>query len=369
MSRAAAALLAGFCLASPARAEDSLDRAIAQTLLVGARGGELRPGGELERLVCGLKVGGLILFDRDVPSGGEPRNILSPEQLKRLTGRLRALARRCGAGRLLIAADVEGGLVNRLAPSLGFAPMPGHAELGSGATEQTRLAARALGLRMAELGLDWNLAPVADLALDFENPVVAAAGRAFSADPGTVAAHAGAFLAGLRSAGVLGALKHFPGHGSGKGDPHLAPVDVTETARPELELVPYRILIAEEAVDAVMTAHVLNRNLDPFFPATLSSSTLTGLLRGELGFRGLVVGEDLQMKGLTDVWTPEESAVIAAHAGVDMLLISNNREVYDPEAPWRVRAALRRAVEEGRLPLRRVLDSAARVRALKAKLK
>ena len=127
------------------------------------------------------------------------------------------------------------------------------------------------------------------------NTVSVGAGRSFGADPARVIAHARAYLAGMRAAGVLTALKHFPGHGSSFADSHLGFVDVTDTARAAVELAPYRALLGEGAVDSVMTAHVYNRRLDRRHPATLSRPTVTGLLRGELGWRGVVVSDDLRM--------------------------------------------------------------------------
>src|SRR6185503_20009947 len=118
------------------------------------------------------------------------------------------------------------------------------------------------GARLREAGIAWNLAPVVDVGYNPANPVIVGAGRAFGADPDRVTAHARAYVAGMRAAGVLTALKHFPGHGSSFADSHLGFVDVSDTARPALELAPYRALLAEGVVDAVMTAHVYNRRLD-----------------------------------------------------------------------------------------------------------
>src|SRR5439155_7148096 len=141
------------------------------------------------------------------------------------------------------------------------------------------------------------------------NPVIVGAARSFGANPLLVTAHARAFIQGLHAEGVLTALKHFPGHGSSYGDSHKGFVDVTTTANPEAELVPYRTLITERQADAVMTAHVFNRALDSEFPATLSRATLTGLLRSELGFDGPVVTDDLRMGAIEQRWGLETAAV------------------------------------------------------------
>src|SRR3989449_1531679 len=149
-------------------------------------------------------------------------------------------------------------------------------------------------------------------------PVIVGAARSFGANPLLVTAHARAFIQGLHAEGVLTALKHFPGHGSSYGDSHKGFVDVTTTANPEAELAPYRTLITERLADAVMTAHVFTRALDSEFPATLSRATLTGLLRGELGFDGPVVTDDLRMGAIEQRWGLETAAVTALAAGAEI---------------------------------------------------
>jgi hypothetical protein len=134
-------------------------------------------------------------------------------------------------------------------------------------------------------GIGWDLAPVVDVGLNPENTVIVGNGRSFGADAARVTAHARAYIDGMHAEGVLTALKHFPGHGSSVADSHLGFVDVTDTARPDVELAPYRTLLAERRVDAVMTAHVFNRARDPRYPATLSRATITGVLRDELAGR------------------------------------------------------------------------------------
>ena len=341
---------------------------VADLLLVGFSGTEVPGNEELRSLVCDVKVGGVILFERDVATRA-PRNIESPEQLARLTADLQALARGCAGRPLLIAADAEGGLVMRLSARVGYLATPSHQELGeSGDVAQTQLEARRLGARLREAGINWNLAPVVDVAVNPANPAVVTLGRTFSSDPEHVTAQARAYIAGMHEAGILTALKHFPGHGSSRVDSHLGFTDVTDTADPDVELLPYRRLIEEGLADSVMPGHVFNRSLDPWYPASLSRATVTRLLRGRLDYRGVVVSDDLLMGAITRHYGLEESALMALRAGVDVLLISQNSVKNEPRAAARVVAAIERALKEWRLSRKTVRAAIERVSALRARL-
>jgi beta-N-acetylhexosaminidase len=157
--------------------------------------------------------------------------------------------------------------------------------------------------------------------------------------------------------------KHFPGHGSAAGDTHLGFVDVTQTWH-ERELQPYRELIAAGLCDAVMSAHVFHAGLDPERPATLSPAVIGGLLRGRLGFRGLVVSDDLGMGAIVQHHGFEAALVGAVNAGVDLLCLGNNLS-YDPDLAVKAVAALERAVAAGRVAPARIDEACARVIAFK----
>ncbi len=277
LSLALAAVLAGCALVSPRPAPDPARLRIADLLLIGFTGTQVAGNEEVRRLVCDVKVGGLLLFERY--TSGQPRNMVSPEQISTLTRDLQALASRCVGRPLFIAVDAEGGRVMRLSPRLGYPPTLPAQELGARDDPAfTRAEARRMGLMLREAGINWDLAPVVDVAVNPANPAVVALGRTYSADPARVAAHARAFVEGMHEAGVLTALKHFPGHGSSRSDSHQGFTDVTDTAELSVELKPYRALIAAGMADSVMTAHVFNRGLDPWDPATLSRFTVRRVL-------------------------------------------------------------------------------------------
>ncbi len=341
---------------------------VAELLLVGFGGTQVEGNEELQSLVCDIKVGGLVLFERQGGTG-EPRNILGPEQVHQLTSDLQALAMKCAGRPLFIAADNEGGLVMRLSPRVGYLPTPAPRALGeAGDVAATELEARRMAATLREAGINWNLAPVVDVAVNPLNPAVVTLGRTFSSDPDRVIAHARAFILGMHEAGVLTSLKHFPGHGSSLTDSHLGFVDVTDTADLKLELKPYRALIKEGLADSVMTAHVFNRGIDPWNPATLSRFTIKRYLRGRLKYAGPVVSDDLLMGAIRQRYGVEEAAVLALQASVDILLISQNQGKVERGTAERVVAEIRSAIADGRLSRKSVSAALERVRTFRNRL-
>jgi beta-N-acetylhexosaminidase len=350
------ALVLGGCRTAlppdPARIAPLAD-ALGDLLLAGFDGTAVAGNGELEALLCRARVGNVLLFGR---------NIVDPAQLAGLTGDLRARARACTGRPPLVAVDAEGGRTMRLGPATGYTPTLSAAELGDADDlALTELEAFRIGRMLREAGIDWALAPVVDVGYNPANTVIVGAGRSFGASPARVAAHAHAFVRGLRRAGVRSTLKHFPGHGGSYGDSHQGFVDVTGTAAPAVELEPYRRLLAKGAVESVMTAHVFNGRLDRRYPATLSRATLERVLRRQLGFDGLVVSDDLRMRAIEQHYGVETAAVRALAAGVDVLVVADDRLPDGRSAAALVLAALREALAEGRLPADRVATALARM--------
>jgi len=363
----AASLLGAFLLVGcrtamppdPARLA-ALELELGSLFLVGFHGTDAEGSADLERLLCDVRVGGIVLF---------ARNIVNAEQLARLTGTMAERSAACTSRNLLVAVDAEGGNVMRLSPGAGWTPTLTAQELGErNDFALTELEARRIGAMLRAAGINWDLAPVVDVGYNPANPVIVGTARSFSANPLLVTEHARAFVRGLRAEGVLTALKHFPGHGSSFADSHHGFVDVTATAAPALELVPYRALIGEGLADSVMTAHVFNRRLDDERPATLSRATITGLLRGELGFGGPVVSDDLRMGAIERQYGMGEAAVMALDAGVDVLLIADDRLPDGRSAAAVALEAVRTALGRGTLDIARVEAAIERVRALRGRL-
>ena len=297
--------------------------------------GHEAPDWVLRRLDAGL--GGITLF---------AYNVGDPEQLAALTGRLR------GAGEILVSIDEEGGDVTRLEADSGSS-YPGNFALGlvddPALTEEV---AAAIAGELAGVGVNMNLAPVADTNTNPLNPVIGI--RSFGADPELVARHVEAFVAGTQRQGVAACAKHFPGHGDTSVDSHHE-LPVVEGDL-ETALLPFRAAIAA-GVRAVMTGHLVVPVLDEL-PATLSRRILTGLLRDELGFEGLVVTDALEMRAISAGPGVEEGAVLALAAGADSICLGHDLHEDAVEAVLR---AIVSAVRAGRLPLERLEEAAGRV--------
>ncbi len=350
-------LSAGIAYASN---DDDLRQMIGKMLIVGFRGTEVSENSYIVKAVNDLHLGGVILFDIDVPSKGFPRNITSPEQVKKLISDLRYLTRKD----ILTAVDVEGGRVNRLKSKYGFKDFPGAQELGSAnEISATKRVGEEIAKELQGCGFDLNFAPVVDLNTNPKNPVIGGLGRSFSSDAIVVIDNAAAFIEGHRKYGVMTALKHFPGHGSSARDSHMGLTDVTETYN-DKELIPYKELINSGYADIIMTAHVMNRKIDPDHPATLSKRFITGILRDELGFKGVVISDDMQMGAIVDNYGFEDAVVAAVNAGCDMLIIGNNASVYDESAPYRAVDAVHEAVVSGRISTERIKEANEHIKSL-----
>jgi beta-N-acetylhexosaminidase len=284
------------------------------------------------------------------------RNVASPEQLAALTAQLRA-----ERDDVIVAIDEEGGDVTRLEVRTGSS-FPGNHALGAvDDVELTREVARELGRRLAECGVNLNWAPSADVNSNPANPVIGV--RSFGADTGLVARHTAAYVTGLQSAGVAACTKHFPGHGDTAVDSHhaLPRIDAEASTIQERELAPFRAAIAA-GTRAVMSAHILVPALDPDRPATLSRSILNDLLRGELGYDGLVVTDGMEMRAIAGTYGIERGSVLAVAAGADAICVGGG--LADDETVRRLRDALVTAVRSGDLAEERLAEAAERVRAL-----
>ncbi|HEY7132421.1 MAG TPA: glycoside hydrolase family 3 N-terminal domain-containing protein, partial [Candidatus Limnocylindrales bacterium] len=263
---------------------------------------------------------------------------------------------------IVIAVDQEGGVVTRLGPAHGFPPLASQATIGRGSAAEARSWASGMASTLASNGFNLNFAPVVDLNVNPKSPAIGALGRSFSADPDVVVEMAGIETDALRRAGVRSTLKHFPGIGSSTANTDFGVVDVTKTWSPT-ELEPFRRLIADGHADLVMAGHVVNGQIDPDRPASLSGPTVTDLLRGQLGWQGIVVTDDLQAAAITQRFGRDEAVLLALEAGNDLLLFAN-QQVYDPAVVSRVIEVVAQAVASGRIPRSRIAEASGRVRAL-----
>ena len=224
---------------------------------------------------------------------------------------------------------------------VGFPELPSAQALGTGDPEETRRIGGETAGGLLNLGFNLNLAPVVDLNLNPDSPVIGGIGRCFSADPAEVVRHARAFIEGHRARGVPCTLKHFPGHGSAADDSHMDLVDVTQT-----------------------WSRVFNRAIDPDFPATLSRAAIGGLLRGELGFDGVVISDDVQMGAVANHYGFEIAIERALLAGIDIIILANNT-LYQEDAVSRACTCIRRLLDDGKIDEARIDASCARIARLK----
>lgn len=339
----------------------TLDENIGMMLLVGFRGTEIDYDKNIE-IVSAIRdyhVGSVILFDYDVPTGTRGRNIQSAEQLKRLCKQLRAFN-----DELNIGIDQEGGYVCRLSTRYGFPAIPSAQKCAAKGDDTVRHYADLTGQMLEELGINLDFAPVADVNVNPKCPVIGGIERSFSSDPAVVRRCCMIWSKELFKHNVISCWKHFPGHGSATGDTHKGLVDVTNTWQP-YELDPY---CYNDSVDnimplgMVMTAHVINRKLDPSgLPASLSPK-MTSYLRDTLNFQGVIVTDDLAMGAIVSQYSFEQAVRMAVLAGADLLCLSNNGGTYDVNMVPRAVKVIKQMVENGEVTEERIYQSAERVR-------
>lgn len=351
-------LLFFFALTVNAYAQrDSLDIKIGQMILIGFPGTTV-DAKVLEEVRSG-KVGTLIIFEKNIP----PAN--SFIALKKIIWTYQQAA----TIPLFIGIDQEGGRVNRLKSKYGFPnSITAVAMADAHSLDSVRLYAEAMASTLAGLGININFAPVVDLATNPTNPIIAKYGRAFSASEDTVTRYAKEFIRQHHKYNVLTSLKHFPGHGSSKDDTHLGIADVTNTWN-EKELIPYRALIDSGYVDAVMTSHIVNKNLDKKGnPGTLSTDILNGILRKRLGFNGVVFSDDMQMQAIAKNYGLEETVKLAILAGVDIMTFSNNISGSEERTVDKVHQVIKALVTQNQIPISRIDESYRRIMILKRRL-
>ena len=359
-------LLAASSLFAQLPPDSVLRRYAAGMLMVGFKGDSVTDDCDAARYVRDLHVGAIVLFDIDVTGDATlgSRNITSKERLTRMTAQLQAWA----DYPLLIATDQEGGKVARLKPQYGFLPTVTAEYLGTTDSEDTtRYYASRLAREMRECGVNVNLAPVVDV-LNHDCAAVGHYLRCFSVDTDVIARHAGWFIDECHRQGVLCTLKHFPGHGNAIDDSHYGFVDVTN-GWTEAELKPFESLVQAGKADLIMTAHLFNRYIDDEYPATLSAKTINGLLRGQLGYDGVVVTDDLYMQAIRNQYSIPTALELAINAGADLICVGNNISTgFEADRPFKLVDMIVTSVKEGRIPWERMEQSHHRLMKLQEKL-
>ena len=294
--------------------------------------------------------GGVILFADNVKTTEQSFNLVQDLQAENLEGKESPVP-------MLIGIDQEGGIVYRLGSG---SALPGNMAVGAtGDTEYAKRAGAIIGRELSALGINTDFAPVVDVNNNPNNPVIGL--RSFGDDPYKVADYAVAMIQGINSSNVITAAKHFPGHGDTVGDTHDGYVSIQKTWEELLsaELIPF--IDNLDNTDMVMVAHIsLPDVTDDGLPASLSGELISGKLRGELGYDGVIITDSLAMGAIAQEYSSADCAVMALDAGVDILLM--------PEDYAAAFEGVVQAVEEGRLSMERIDESVARVLELKDQL-
>ncbi|KPB06158.1 glycoside hydrolase family 3 protein [Bacillus sp. CHD6a] len=330
--------------------EMTLQEKVGQLFVAGFHG--TSPSEEIVKLIKDYHISGVIYF---------ARNVAEPEQVHALSTGLQKTAKDAGASPLFISIDQEGGMVARITE--GVTLSPGNMALGAGRDEEIayRLG-KVVGEELRMLGINMNYAPCIDVNNNPLNPVIGV--RSYGESAEFVAKMGVQAVKGLQAGDVSAVVKHFPGHGDTSVDSHLdLPVVHHDIKRlKELELVPFYEAFKHK-VDAVMVAHVAFPSIDPEkVPSTLSRPVVTGLLRKEMGFNGVVMTDCMEMNAIIDYYGMEEAAILAVEAGIDQVLISHTFE-----RQTRAIEAVIKAVESGRIPLPQIDAAVDRVLKLKEK--
>jgi beta-N-acetylhexosaminidase len=358
---AIAALLVALLPAAPAMAE-SLEQMAGQMIIVGFAGDDAGDASvqAVTREIAAGTLGGIMYLKT---------NVKSLAAVKAMNAAFRAASPDLPP---FLTLDQEGGAVQRLTADVGFPDVPNALRV---AATDTPAQAGAVYLKMAKglarLGFTVNFGPVADLNINPDNPVIGKFGRSFSASGATVAAYDQAFIDAHHEAGLLTALKHFPGHGSSTTDSHLGFVDISKTWTPK-ELDPYKTLFADGYSDFVMVGHLYDaayaQSTDGArLPASLSPEWIGGVLRGQLKFAGVVISDDLEMGAIRKEFDLHDTIVRAVDAGVDVLLFSNTA-AYSPDLADTVRAVLVAEAKADPAFEKKIEASYGRIAALKARI-
>ncbi len=322
----------------------TLQEQIGQRLVTGFSGTELTE--DFRRVVREHKIANVILFRE---------NIESCTQLTRVCGEIQALVREATGRGAFITIDQEGGTVTRL--SADAVNIPGAMAIAAtGDPENAYRAGLLTGRELRALGVNFDLAPSVDVNCNPKNPVIGA--RSYGDTPDTVSRYAVRMIRGLLDGGVLCSAKHFPGHGDTDTDSHLALpcVDKSREELEKMELAPFRAAIAA-GVPAIMTTHILFPQIEPGgVPATMSRHIMTDILRGEMGFDGLIISDCMEMRAIKDHFGTVNGVIAAMNAGVDLVFVTHDTLLGGEAAE-----AVRRAVEEGRLDAAEMESSAARI--------
>ncbi|XOV92490.1 MAG: glycoside hydrolase family 3 N-terminal domain-containing protein [Bacteroidota bacterium] len=353
-------LLLTFFVCFQLKAADSLDVMIGQMIMIGL--GDFNTLDKNQPIFEELKegrAGGIILFEKNLSKKNTREELIS----------LLKYCQKQAQIPLFVSIDEEGGRVTRLKTQYGFPKTVNASYLGElNDLDSTKYYASSRAVLLHDLGFNMNFAPCVDVNVNPDNPVIGKLGRSYSASEVEVAKQAMEVIKAYNDQNVVTVLKHFPGHGSSQNDSHLGIADVSNTWEFR-ELYPYKVLIDSGVVKTIMSAHIVNRSLDSdLLPGTLSRQVISYLLRDFLGFQGLVVSDDLQMKAIADHYGLHETIKLGINAGLDLLLFANNVPEHQRVTASQVQEMIKSMVESGEISQDRIKESYQRIMNLKSNI-
>lgn len=329
--------------------DENLMRKIGQMFITTFSGTSFINSSDLPAFIDRYKVGGLLFMGH---------NIVEKEQTREFVSDIKNFAKTEKAIPLFLCIDEEGEFVRRLKSENGFRIFDFSAfDIGEIDDQRfTRMVYQEMADDLKYAGLNFNFAPAVDIDVNLNNPIIARFKRSFSSDAGVVVRHAGIMIDVMRKNNILTALKHFPGHGSSVADSHRGITDITDTYE-KIEMEPFTAL--RNKANAVMIGHLVHKEIDPEYPATISKKWITDILKKEMRYRGLIITDDINMRGLTSKYSLEEIILKSVDAGNDMIIIASQ------ELTAEAVTILYNLVKEGKIPLKRIDESYRKITSVK----
>ncbi len=334
---------------------------VAKMLILGFEGTSLTKDHPIIDSIQKHKISGIIIFEKNLSKNQKKQS--AKDTLRELIADIKKLTDQT----LFISVDQEGGRVNRLKEKYGFRKMLSQKEVGyKNNRDFARKQAQIIAEEVASVGFNVNFSPAVDIDINENSPAIGKIERSFANDPKKVTELAQIYIEEYHKKGLLTTLKHFPGHGSATDDSHYHFTDISDTWH-EKELYPYKELIKKGLADTVMISHLYHSQIDAVHPATMSEKAIVALLRNELNFDGVVISDDMQMKGLISRYGIDESIVLGINAGMDLFIYGNNlgEEVVTAQ---RFVDTVMKAVERNEIKESQINASYERIEKLRARI-
>ncbi|MBQ4646164.1 MAG: glycoside hydrolase family 3 protein [Candidatus Gastranaerophilales bacterium] len=328
-----------------------LDFKIGQMIIIGFNGNSVNSFGfkKVLKQIKNNEISGVLLFSK---------NIKSKEDLINMNKKLTKSA----SITPFVSIDNEGGIVQRY----DFYKHKSAQEVSKLDEFEAKEEYKKLALAQKELGINLNFAPCVDLEIN-PNSIIKKKERSYGIEPETVSKYAEIFIKEHNKIKIATSIKHFPGHGSVLGDTHKGFVDATNTFQKE-ELVPYSNLKHYDKLNMVMVSHIFNSNIDEKFPASLSEKTIKNLLVNEIGFEGVIVSDDYDMKAIRDNYSLRDIVVNSINSGINLLIFSNNIETKDGNIAKKIKKIIKKEIELGNIKIEDIDNSYRKIIRLKRRL-